>query len=95
MLREPKKSREQEIRFCSAVSQTLIGVNTHGEGGLRREAFAVGLVVAVPAAQGFVAGILEKKFQCGRFNVTIANPNGIVSCSPGLRGTSYPGLKMK
>ena len=34
--------------------------------------FAVGLVVAVPAAQGGVAGVGEKKWQHRRFNVAIA-----------------------
>jgi hypothetical protein len=37
--------------------------------GLWRQAFAVGLVVAVPAAQGVVAGVREKEFQGRRFNV--------------------------
>jgi hypothetical protein len=32
----------------------------------------VGLVVAVPAAQGGVAGVREKKFQSRRFNVAVA-----------------------
>jgi hypothetical protein len=35
----------------------------------RSQAFAVGLVVAVPAAQGVVAGVGEKKRQRRRFNV--------------------------
>jgi len=39
---------------------------------LRGEAFAVGLVVTVPAAQGGVAGVGEKKWQRRRFNVAIA-----------------------
>jgi len=39
---------------------------------LRRQAFAVGLVVAVPAAQGGVAGVGEKKWQRRRFNVAVA-----------------------
>jgi hypothetical protein len=34
---------------------------------LWRQAFAVGLVVAVPAAQGGVAGVGEKKWQRRRF----------------------------
>src|SRR5271154_7044261 len=38
----------------------------------RRQPFAVGLVVAVPAAQGGVAGVGEKKFQGRRFNVAVA-----------------------
>ena len=46
------------------------------EGGqksdLRRQAFAVGLVVPVPAAQGGVAGVGEKKWQRRRFNVAVA-----------------------
>jgi len=35
--------------------------------------FAVGLVVAVPAAQGVVAGVGEKKWQRRRFNMAVAN----------------------
>jgi len=38
----------------------------------RSQAFAVGLVVAVPAAQGDVAGVGEKKWQRRRFNVAVA-----------------------
>jgi hypothetical protein len=37
------------------------------------EAFAVGLVVAVPAAQGGVAGVGEKKLQRRRFDMAVAN----------------------
>jgi hypothetical protein len=37
----------------------------------RSQAFAVGLVVAVPAAQGGVAGVGEKKWQRRRFNVAV------------------------
>jgi hypothetical protein len=44
----------------------------------------VGLVVAVPTAKGLVAGVGEKKFQRRRFNVAVANPNGIESFSPAL-----------
>jgi hypothetical protein len=39
---------------------------------LRSQPFAVGLVVAVPATQGGVAGVGEKKWQRRRFNVAIA-----------------------
>jgi hypothetical protein len=38
----------------------------------RGQPFAVGLVVAVPAAQGGVAGVGKKKFQRRRFNVAVA-----------------------
>jgi hypothetical protein len=38
----------------------------------RSQAFAVGLVVAVPTAQGGVAGVGEKKWQRRRFNVAVA-----------------------
>jgi len=38
----------------------------------RPQPFAVGQVVAVPAAQGGVAGVREKKFQRRRFNVAVA-----------------------
>jgi hypothetical protein len=38
----------------------------------RREPFAVGLVVAVPAAQGGVAGVGKEKLQRRRFNVAVA-----------------------
>jgi hypothetical protein len=37
----------------------------------RREPFAVGLVVAVPAAQGGVAGVGKKKLQRRRFNMAV------------------------
>jgi hypothetical protein len=37
-----------------------------------RQPLAVRLVVAVPAAQGGVAGVLKKKFQRRRFNVAVA-----------------------
>jgi hypothetical protein len=36
------------------------------------QAFAVGLVVAVPAAQGGIAGVGEKEWQRRRFNVAVA-----------------------
>ncbi len=39
---------------------------------LRRQAFAVGLVVAVPAAQSGGAGVGKKKWQRRRFNVAVA-----------------------
>jgi hypothetical protein len=32
----------------------------------------VGLVVAVPTAQGGIAGVGKKKLQCRRFNVAVA-----------------------
>jgi hypothetical protein len=38
---------------------------------LRREPFAVGLVVAVPTAQCGVAGVGKKKLQRRRFNVAV------------------------
>ena len=38
----------------------------------RGEFFAVRQVVAVPAAQGFVAGVCKKKFQRRRFDVAVA-----------------------
>jgi hypothetical protein len=38
----------------------------------RSQTFAVGLVVAVPAAQGGGAGVGEKKWQRRRFNVAVA-----------------------
>jgi hypothetical protein len=40
---------------------------------LRSQAFAVGLVVAVPAAQGGIAGVGEKKWQRRRFNLASQN----------------------
>jgi hypothetical protein len=43
-----------------------------GEEKLRGQPFAVGLVVAVPAAQGGVTGVFKKKFQRRRFNVAVA-----------------------
>ncbi len=39
---------------------------------LRGQPFAVGLVVAVPTAQGGVAGVGKKKLQRRRFNVAVA-----------------------
>ena len=39
---------------------------------LRGEPFAVGLVVAVPAAQGGIAGVGKQKLQRWRFNVAVA-----------------------
>jgi hypothetical protein len=46
----------------------------------RSQAFAVGLVVAVPAAQGGIAGVGEKKWQRRRFNVAVAKDHvGFVS----------------
>jgi len=38
----------------------------------RSQAFAMGQVVTVPAAQGGVAGVGEKKWQRRRFNVAVA-----------------------
>jgi hypothetical protein len=38
----------------------------------RRQPFTVGLVVAVPAAQGGVAGVGKWELQRRRFNVTVA-----------------------
>ena len=49
-----------------------------------RQFFAVGLVVAVPTAQGGVAGLGKKKLQRRRFNVAVANPKGIEPSSPAL-----------
>jgi hypothetical protein len=45
-----------------------------GEGKItsRSQPFAVGLMVAVPTAQGGVAGVGEKKLQRRRFNVAVA-----------------------
>jgi len=45
---------------------------------LRRRFFAVRLVVAVPAGQGVVAGVGEKKLQRRRFEVAVAKPLGNV-----------------
>jgi hypothetical protein len=39
---------------------------------LRREFFAVRQMVAVPAAQGFVAGVFKQKLQRRRFDVAVA-----------------------
>jgi hypothetical protein len=44
----------------------------------------VGLVVAVPTAQGGIAGVGKKKLQRRRFDAVVANPNGIESFSPAL-----------
>jgi hypothetical protein len=50
----------------------------------------VGLVVAVPAAQGGVAGVGEKKWQRRRFNVAVAKyhvgfaSHGVVMASTSL-----------
>jgi len=41
-------------------------------GKSRGQPFAVGLVVAVPTAQGGGAGVGEKKLQRRRFNVAVA-----------------------
>jgi hypothetical protein len=38
----------------------------------RRQFFAMRLVVAVPAAQGFVAGVGKKILQRGRFHMAVA-----------------------
>ena len=38
----------------------------------RRQFFAVGQMVAVPADQGIVAGVCKKKLQCRRFDVAVA-----------------------
>jgi hypothetical protein len=52
------------------------GIENAKNGGFhlksRNQTFAVGLVVAVPAAQGGVAGVGEKKWQRRRFNVAVA-----------------------
>ena len=39
---------------------------------LRRQLFAVRLVVTVPTAQGFITGVFKKKLQRRRFHVTVA-----------------------
>ena len=51
---------------------------------LRGQAFAVGLVVAVPAAEGGGAGVGKQKWQRRRFNVAVAKPIRLVA-EPELR----------
>jgi hypothetical protein len=54
----------------------------------------VGLVVAVPAAQGGVAGVGEKKLQRRRFNVAVAKHHvGLVATERGIYAAS-PSIKV-
>jgi len=65
-------SRRSKARTCPRSAKS------------RSQPFAVGLVVAVPSTQGLVAGVGKKKLQRRRFNVAVANPNGIEAFSPAL-----------
>jgi hypothetical protein len=54
----------------------------------------VGLVVAVPTAQGGVAGVGEKKFQRWRFNVAVAKHHvGFASHSERNQSAQLPDTK--
>jgi hypothetical protein len=55
-----------EINFNLVVPSSATNMKS------RSQAFAMRQVVAVPAAQGGVAGISEKKLQRRRFNVAVA-----------------------
>jgi len=54
----------------------------------RGKPFAVGLVVAVPAAQGGVAGVGKKKWQRRRFNVAVAK-DCVGFASDGVESKNY------
>jgi hypothetical protein len=80
------KSVEKTVRCdrisCSAVNVTVmasINVNpaapssaANGVGKSWGKPFAVGVVVAIPAAQGGIAGVGKKKLQRRRFNMAVA-----------------------
>ncbi len=68
---------------CSSVS----GAENSPPAVSWRQFFAVRQVVAIPADQRRVAGVFKQKLQRRRFDVAVANPNGIAASSPRLTKT--------